>query len=91
MRKIFVAENEAGEWTVADLVLDYRVCAFNVDQHGGAHIHHPLDEPAGPVVRIASTVEARAIITDYARRAARYDPTRFQEVVKAWRSAWKND
>lgn len=85
-----MAENEAGDGTVADLVLDYRVCAFNLDQHGGPHIHHPLDAPAGDVVPIESAVDARAIVADYARLAARYDPTRFREVVDAWRSAWKN-
>lgn len=78
--------NDRGEWSVADLWRDYRVCTYNHAAHGGAHIHHPLDAPAEPLPVALTRRQATAAVVAYAGKFEYFDALMFLDEVKRWRS-----
>lgn len=85
VRRVVRIENDAGEWSVADLDFGYRVCAFNPAHYGGVHVHTPSGETRP--VDVPSPKAAERIVKRYAERVDRgFDWRRFLEEVKRWRS-----
>lgn len=76
---------------MADLDLGYRVCAYNREDHGGVHVHHPLDGPAIGRVAVDGPGEAEALVRRYRARHEVFDLDAFRQVVHAWRYGWKSD
>lgn len=74
---------------MVDLLRDYRICAYHPEDHGGVHLHHPLETKETRPVDIRSPSEAEAIMTAYAETMTWFDPRRFEEVMRRWRSGSK--
>lgn len=78
-------ENARGEWTVVDLRLGYRVCAYNHRLHGGTHVHSDLSEGEVFPVEIPDRRQAEALMLHYGLVTNRFDRRRFEEVLGTWR------
>ena len=84
-RWIEVQENAVGEWSVIDARLDYRICRYNVREHGGTHVHHPIRAAAGPTVPIVDLEDARECAERYEREFDRFELEQFLELIQAWK------
>lgn len=82
--------NKRDEWTVIDLLRNYRICHYNHDTHAGAHLHAPIEGPAFAHVHVGSEAEASQIIRAYAQSHDAFDMDSFQEVVRRWKSESKS-
>lgn len=79
-------ENDAGEWSVLDPALDYRICHYNHPHHAGPHLHHPAEAKAGGNVDIPSAADAETVMRRYHRKHGSFSPKKFNEEVKTWKS-----
>lgn len=79
--------NDRGEWSVLDLARGYRICRYNDHHHGGTHIHFPETGDAADLVDVSSAAEAESLLRAYHDAHDHFDPDRFQEVYRRWRSA----
>ncbi|MBI2078452.1 MAG: hypothetical protein HYT80_08820 [Euryarchaeota archaeon] len=77
-----------GEWSVADLHRDYRMCNYNDEHHGGPHIHVPIN---GPVVGVAALTESEAdlMVRRYGSTHEAFDLASFNQEVITWKSESK--
>lgn len=84
-------ENRVGEWSVTDLRLDYRVCAYNREAHGGVHVHHPIHgEPVG-TVPLRDPWAAERVVRAFAAGHDAFALDAFAEVIEEWRSGSSGD
>ncbi len=77
-----------GEWSVADLDREYRICNYNDEHHGGPHIHVPIN---GTVVGNTALTESEAdlMVRRYASKHESFDFAKFNQEVSTWRSESK--
>lgn len=78
--------NDHGEWSIADLRMGYRICAYNHGIHEGVHLHDLATGAVLQDVPVATLAEAEAVVRRYHAEHDRFDPDAFREVVRRWRS-----
>jgi hypothetical protein len=86
-----VNENPGQEWCVTDLKRDYRICNFNHQAHGGPHLHFPIDSRASEAVPVRTAIEAEAFARIFAAAHTSFSFQAYQEQVRTWKSASRND